>query len=160
MMLEPGAKVGRLTLVQVVARKPNIRWECLCSCGAVTMVYQPNLRCGRVQSCGCLRKEMWRSRRKTVVQQNGYSFVRTPLHPRANPRTGRVREHILVMESILGRPLLPGEEVHHKNAIRSDNRPENLELWVRGQPAGARATDVVEWAVQILNRYAPELLKR
>lgn len=37
-------------------------------------------------------------------------------------------EHDLVMEEHIGRQLLPGENVHHKNEIRADNRLDNLEL--------------------------------
>lgn len=65
--------------------------------------------------------------------------------------------HRVVMERILGRTLLPGENVHHRNGVRSDNRLENLELWVTSQPAGQRTDDIVSHAVEMLRRYAPHL---
>lgn len=58
------------------------------------------------------------------------------------------------MEQMLGRPLRDFENVHHRNGIRTDNRPENLELWVKAQPAGQRVTDLVEWVIQ----FYPELV--
>ncbi len=57
------------------------------------------------------------------------------------------------MERLLGRYLLPDESVHHLNGVRDDNRPENLELWVRPQPTGIRGSDAVDWAREILRRY-------
>lgn len=66
-----------------------------------------------------------------------------------------VAEHRYVMEQILGRPLLPGETPHHKNGQRADNRPENLELWIRKQPQGQRACDLLAWAREIIARYEP-----
>jgi hypothetical protein len=78
-------------------------------------------------------------------------MVHLPGHPRA--RTGNyVFEHIVVMEELLGRPLHKDETVHHRNGVKDDNRPGNLELWVRPQPSGIRAVDAVEWAREILRR--------
>ena len=77
-----------------------------------------------------------------------------PGHPRATASAGKyVFEHVLVMEEILGRYLVPGENVHHRNGVRDDNRPENLELWSGPQPTGIRVSDAVAWAREILARY-------
>lgn len=81
-----------------------------------------------------------------VRSTNGYVRVHLPTHPRANC-DGYVQEHRLVMEQLLGRPLEPFENVHHKNGVRDDNRPENLELWTKPQPAGQRPEDIVAWVV-------------
>jgi hypothetical protein len=56
-------------------------------------------------------------------------------------------EHRVVMERLLRRPLEPHENVHHKNGVRHDNRPENLELWCKPQPCGQRVDDLVTWVV-------------
>lgn len=50
-------------------------------------------------------------------------------HPRAD-KNGWVYQHILVMERELGTPVSRDFTIHHRNADRSDNRPENLELRV------------------------------
>ena len=91
-----------------------------------------------------------------VRHKKGYILVRMPDHPRAKANSGYVFEHILVMENHLGRYLLPGENVHHKYGVKDDNRIENLELWVRNQPSGQRASDMLEWARNIIELYGPD----
>lgn len=61
---------------------------------------------------------------------------------------GAVFVHRLVMEKLIGRQLHAFETVHHKNGIRDDNRPENLELWAVPQPYGQRVEDLVDWVIE------------
>lgn len=62
-------------------------------------------------------------------------------------------EHRVVMGQMIGRDLLKTETVHHINGNKTDNRPENLELWVTHQPSGQRPADLLRYAYEIIARY-------
>lgn len=93
-----------------------------------------------------------RKRPDVYINNRGYVKILCPDHPAA-PRDGYIYEHRLVMEEKLGRYLTSKENVHHLNGIKSDNHPDNLELWAKSQPAGQRVKDQVAHAREILRRY-------
>ena len=83
-----------------------------------------------------------------TIDDNGYRRVVVD---------GKIRrEHRVVLEQVLHRELYPFENVHHKNGVRTDNAPENLELWVRPQPCGQRPEDLVAFVVQ----HYPDLVRK
>jgi hypothetical protein len=62
-----------------------------------------------------------------IKNTQGYILIYSPNHPRKDSR-GYVREHILIMEKMIGRYLQGKEMIHHINGVKSDNSPDNLYL--------------------------------
>lgn len=94
----------------------------------------------------------WGERR---LKNNGYAQLRLE---NEDGTKVYILEHRHIMEQHLGRKLKRGEQVHHKNGNKIDNRIENLELWSTQQPYGQRVEDKVKYAIEILEQYAPERL--
>ena len=68
-----------------------------------------------------------------LLKSDGYVLVRIGVtHPWADPN-GYIMEHILVLCSAIGRRLVSGEVIHHKNGDLTDNRLENLELMTNSE---------------------------
>lgn len=122
-----------------------------CACGErKTRRATRCINCARSEPLTGVNHPAWRGGR--VIDKDGYARIYKPSDSRAN--CGRyMKEHVVVMEEMVGRQLLPHESVHHKNGQRADSRPENLELWSRSQPAGQRVEDKVRWAQEILAQY-------
>lgn len=89
-------------------------------------------------------------RKEFHIDKNGYKI----LHLLGR---GDVPEHRYVMEKIVGRILFKDETVHHRNGLRSDNRPSNLELWSSRHGKGQRVSEKVQWCIEFLKDYADEL---
>ncbi len=132
------------------ATRAGAYWLCECECGNKKVINGAD----RPKSCGCRAPVRSKPKRDPLAPRkpNRYGYVVVRIDGK------NVAQHRLVMERTLGRCLAKGETVHHKNGVRHDNRPKNLELWVSNHPRGQRVPDVIAHAVETLQRYAEHLL--
>ena len=79
------------------------------------------------------------------IKPNGYRVITVG--------NRKIFEHRHVMETVLGRKLRKGENIHHRNGDRLDNRECNLELWMTQQPSGQRVEDRIADARRLLRDY-------
>lgn len=125
-----------------------------CDKKAVAKSFCPNhLR--RLHTYGSPTGGRWEQDGRTTrwhEDRNGY-VCRFDRKDKNSGPNGFVYQHREVMAGVLGRTLSGSESVHHKNGNRSDNRPENLELWVKSQPTGQRVQDLLAWAHEIIRLY-------
>ncbi len=153
-----GKKYGILTVVKRVENNKGkkAQWLCTCDCGNEKIAVTTELNRGRTKHCGCLRKECtgeYTGRKK----EKGYVLLYRPKHPNAR-KDGWILEHVMIMSDKIGRPLKKDEHVHHKYGFKDDNRSENLELWTGKHPSGQRVKDIVDFCVNYLKEYKPEIL--
>lgn len=113
----------------LASRKPGV----CAKCGKPTARMR-NRYCSK--HCARLGAAAHRRRAQIGARQqdkSGYLLIKT-----GSGHDGWRREHRLVMEQFLGRPLMKHEHIHHRNGQRDDNRIENLELWGKVHPTGVR----------------------
>lgn len=82
---------------------------------------------------------------------SGYLYIHVDGKP--------ILHHRYVWEQHYQMKLQSGQNIHHINGMRDDNRIENLELWDTSQPRGQRVLDKLNWAVEMLCRYEPTALR-
>jgi hypothetical protein len=147
-------------------KKGIMCWWCRCECGTERKIRGVALRHGSSKSCGCFSSDLQKSRVGVSganwqggrqKRKTGYVLLYKKGHPNSD-KTHHIAEHIYIMSEHIGRPLIKGETVHHKNGIRDDNRIENLELWCKNHPIGTRTEDLVIFAKEILLKYEPSCL--
>lgn len=86
-------------------------------------------------------------------------YVRIKLSDTGPAKSRWMYKHRYVMQKALGRKLLKGEIVHHRDGDKQNNDIRNLALCVNNrQPPNQLVEDVVAWAVKMLRRYAPDKL--
>lgn len=79
----------------------------------------------------CWHKSRPKLKGKAHPSWKGGRYITKEGYIRLHTKDKQVLEHRIVVEQILGRPLTSNEIIHHKNGVKDDNRPSNLEVVLR-----------------------------
>ena len=101
-------------------------------------IFTPPKRHGATHcSKSCTAKEPHNIVRCSVMGKEYATEIGIALRDRGEGKTYRKymnrHEHRVVAESILGRPLVKGEVIHHKDGKKRNNSPDNISITTQGQ---------------------------
>lgn len=104
-------------------------------CNECGKVYRPKRASSKYCSYPCMWKNNGKNQGQDTDHETWWMDSKGYIVGRVwrNGKVIRVKRARWVMEQYLGRPLMAGEEPHHKNEIKTDDRIENLELKEHGK---------------------------
>jgi hypothetical protein len=126
-------KIGEIVKGKDIGKLPpwkQYMWAVCPDCGKERWVQSKRGKPDHIFCVLCYRKHhnaenTW-NYKGGKTHSRDYILIKKKEHPRANPYTGYVLEHILVWEEVHGQPVPEGCQIHHLNGIKTDNRPSNL----------------------------------
>lgn len=130
-------KIGEVRAGRGIGKKDfghKFIWLACPECGKERWVVKTKLKLNKPLLCHkCSAKRERAAQWKGGRRKDFHGYITVKLQPDnffypMATKQEYVLEHRLVMAQYLHRCLLPWEVVHHKNAIKDDNRLENLEL--------------------------------
>lgn len=126
----PQARVGHRPrrVVSRNAGRRSVRWARRASNGPATTKGASSMADSQAlpEPTRHPRATTWKGGRS--VASNGYVLVRVGKDHHLADVRGYAYEHRLVAERMLGRRLRDGEIPHHISGVKTDNRPENIEV--------------------------------
>lgn len=103
---------------------------CQCGCGKKTNIAKRNYKARGLIKGQPVRwihghHILKKYKKEIKTSQKGYVYLLRPEHPRSDPK-GYASESLLIAEKALGKFISIGQEIHHVDGNRSNNKNSNL----------------------------------